>query len=156
MQDFEGCAELAKTIGVKVEPLEGSDECRTLFYRANKLSAEEQKRVPQFAEAVDKRLEAAYGILKNCLQQHGEAVGALFDVAVRLSMWTTSPDDAASFSTLAVTGGLGSALVDPFIEVAAGNPEPDALRKEIARLDKAVEHELCFGDAGEAQGEEEP
>lgn len=77
MQDFEACEELAKTIGFALAPLEGSVECRKLFYRSNKLTPEDVKWIPGFIESVDKRVEAAYDGLKGHLKAKGEVIVAL-------------------------------------------------------------------------------
>ncbi len=145
MQDFEACTRLAKTLGVKLAPLEECERCRTLFYRANRLSEEDKSWLPGFVESVDKGLEGAYATLKEYFRESGEAIVALFDFAVRASMATTSPDDPANLSTIAATAGLGTEVVSLFVCALSQRTDPDGLRKELARLNKSVERALLYG-----------
>lgn len=142
MQDFDACLELAKTIGVTLAPLEGSEECRKLFYRGNKLSPEEAERLPVFIETVDKRVETAYEGLKEHLRQRDEMTAALFDVAVRASLCVTSPDDPANLSRLAVTADIPVECTMPFLAALSAKADPELQRKELARMDKCVERDL--------------
>jgi hypothetical protein len=149
MQDFEACEELAKTIGFALAPLEGSVECRKLFYRSNKLTPEDVKWIPGFIESVDKRVEAAYDGLKGHLKAKGEVIVALFDLAVHTSISITSPDDPASLTRIASNAEVPAKCTAPFLKALSGKAEADELRKELARLDKSVERILLYGESVE-------
>lgn len=144
MQDFEACEELAKSIGFALAPLEGSIECRKLFYRANKLTPEEATWIPGFMETVDKRVEAAYEELKSYLKEKDKAIVALFDLAVRTSISITSPDDPTNLTRIASDAGVPADCMTSFLKALSVKAETDEMRKELARLDKCVERSLLY------------
>src|SRR5437773_9570644 len=41
MQDFDACADLVKSVGLTLGPLDDADECRKLVYRSNKLKPDD-------------------------------------------------------------------------------------------------------------------
>ncbi|MBX9787494.1 MAG: hypothetical protein K2Y37_01135 [Pirellulales bacterium] len=147
MQDFEACIGLAKSLGYKLAPLEGSDECRKLFYRANKLTPKEVEWIPGFLGAVDKRVEAAYDEIKERLKKQGQPITSLFDLAVHVSMTITSPDEPANISRLASEARVPPDCLQPFLTALSEKVDADEMRKELARLDKCVERSMLYDDS---------
>jgi hypothetical protein len=78
-------------------------------------------------------------------RQQGESTGALYDLAVHASTCVTSSDEPANLSALASTAEIPLELLQPLIGALTAKGEPEIMRKELARFDKAVERHLLKG-----------
>jgi hypothetical protein len=153
-QDFAACVGLCESFGFKLAPLEGCEECGKLVRRGPRLTAEDEEWTREFVKAVDARLDAGYEAIRNHLREQGEEIAAFFDLAVRASIWITSPSDPANLSRLAYVAGVTDECMSPFLKALGPETERDAFRQQLAHFDQCVERNLLYGASKSPSGDD--
>jgi hypothetical protein len=133
---------------------EGCEECGKLVRRGPRLTAEDEEWTREFVKAVDARLDAGYEAIRNHLREQGEEIAAFFDLAVRASIWITSPSDPANLSRLAYVAGVTDECMSPFLKALGPETERDAFRQQLAHFDQCVERNLLYGASKSPSGDD--
>lgn len=152
VQDFEACVGLCKSFGFKLAPLEGSEECGKLVRRGSRLTLKDEKWTREFVKATNERVDRAYEDIRDHLRKEGEQVASFFDLAVRASIWVTSPSDPENLSTLASVAGVSNDCMRPFVSALRPKTEREIFRQKLALFDQCVERGLLYGESQHPSG----